>query len=376
MKTDHSAPSILNDSTSVRLLTGKRVWDTLTPALEPYKTTLTAAVAYVGPGAVALMPVGVGSTIITDATEATVRSGATDPKVLTAWMRAGASIYSLQDLHAKMILAEAVSAKYPAFIVTGSANLSNSSANRLREAVIVADTRECLADAREAFTEWKRLAGAPLTLENLAHLVGVYGVDRNPENENPDDESSRGNEPAHDDATGEPDGANDRAPHWPIPTVVRLLRTGQSTASEEAEHIWEELSEDLGIETDETAPGTITLDMVWVEDEGDPVWENKQSYSGDEYLVVVPETAGGKLTNKCPVYEPARIEHIYNDFEASPPRTYYYLVRKNSEFIREFNDLKEALDKLGEKPEFNNRTYRVKRRLDAILGLWPDIDYT
>ncbi|MGW0024728.1 phospholipase D family protein [Rhodococcus sp. NPDC003383] len=132
---------------SVRLIAGQRVWDELTPLLGRRSCTILAAVAYVGSHAGDLIKLERGSSIIVDASVSTVRAGSTDPLVLAKWIEAGVRVYSLEGLHAKMILAESTGESHPAFLLVGSANLSRSSATRLTESVVLTDSRDCLDEA-------------------------------------------------------------------------------------------------------------------------------------------------------------------------------------------------------------------------------------
>ncbi len=110
-----------------------------------------------------------------------MRAGSTDPSVLAEWIGgAGVGVYSLEGLHAKMILAESAGGSRPAFLIIGSANLSGSSAARLTESVILTDSRDCLDEARSELLAWKIRAGKPLTLEEVRALGEHYGADRSP----------------------------------------------------------------------------------------------------------------------------------------------------------------------------------------------------
>ncbi len=59
------------------------------------------AVAYAGRPAAQLVPLGKGDVAVIDASERQLRAGATSPEPVAAWVRAGAHVYSLTDLHAK-----------------------------------------------------------------------------------------------------------------------------------------------------------------------------------------------------------------------------------------------------------------------------------
>jgi len=102
---------------------GADLW-TVLRALAEHPGPKQAAIAYFSEGS--QINFGAGDTLIVDATERAIRSGQTSARKLLAAFRRGASVYSHDSLHAKIIVT-AVGA------LVGSANLSANSMS-LREA--------------------------------------------------------------------------------------------------------------------------------------------------------------------------------------------------------------------------------------------------
>jgi hypothetical protein len=89
-----------------------------------------AAIAYVtSDEAVAF---GTGDLLVTDASDAAIKSGQTSAGILERAVKRGAEVFSLPNLHAKMLLLDGTA-------VIGSANLSASSESGLVEAAWVSD---------------------------------------------------------------------------------------------------------------------------------------------------------------------------------------------------------------------------------------------
>jgi hypothetical protein len=156
---------------SVRLLTGRDIWASITPLLAP-RRNLVAAFGHVGPGAAALLPLQPGDTLITDASLDTVLSGATSPHALLHWVKAGVIVHSLRGLNAKLVIAE----DDPSFVVVGSADVSAAGPRQLFEAVTLSHERQTVEEAQEAWLEWCDLAGPSLTAGDLEPLLEQYGA--------------------------------------------------------------------------------------------------------------------------------------------------------------------------------------------------------
>jgi hypothetical protein len=156
---------------SVRLLTGRDIWGSITPLLAP-RRNLVAAFGHVGPGAAALLPLEPGDTVITDASLDTVLSGATSPHALLHWVKAGVIVHSLRGLNAKLVIAE----DEPSFVVVGSADVTAAGPRQLFEAVTVSHEKHTVEEAQEAWLEWCDLAGPSLTVGDLEPLLEQYGA--------------------------------------------------------------------------------------------------------------------------------------------------------------------------------------------------------
>ncbi|WP_137723545.1 phospholipase D family protein [Prescottella subtropica] len=338
----------LGDRTA-RILAGRNIWDELTPLLAPHAATITAAVAYIGSNAAELLPLRRGSTIIVDADITTVRAGATDPNVLLTWARSGVKVYSLKNLHAKLILAEAVDTEHDAFTVAGSANLSASSATRLYESVVLADG-ECLDEAREALIEWKRKA-TMLTPAALEQLVDEYATERTPTPPDADDEDG--------------DVEDGESVPWRRPKVLHLTAAEPDIEpSEEAQAHKEKLATEYGCAGD----SGYRIDMFWWDD------TDRVQYDNGEHVILVEGTKSWKPRSNGSVSEPGELIYTYLDTQAWPQRRYYYLLVQVSECDVRVPDVEALFENLGEKPAFNQKYVRPVF-VDALLGLWPDLEY-
>ncbi|WP_326955706.1 hypothetical protein [Amycolatopsis sp. NBC_01286] len=156
---------------SVRLLTGRDIWASITPLLSP-RRNLVAAFGHVGPGAAALLPLQPGDTLITDAGLDSVLAGTTSPHALLHWVKAGVAVHSLRGLNAKLVIAE----DDPAFVVVGSADVTAAGPRQLFEAVTLSTEKHTVEEAQEAWLEWADLAGPSLTAGDLEPLLEQYGA--------------------------------------------------------------------------------------------------------------------------------------------------------------------------------------------------------
>src|ERR1700712_4362310 len=146
------------DDRSARLIHGRDVWTEIRGLLTGY-SAVSAAIAFVGPEADQHLPLRGPATIVVNAGDDALASGWTDPQVLLRWTRRGVRVYSLESLHAKVVLAEG----YPSFVLIGSADVLSPSGRILDEAVLVADERETVDELRDAIAGWRERAGEPLT---------------------------------------------------------------------------------------------------------------------------------------------------------------------------------------------------------------------
>src|SRR5690349_3768300 len=79
-----------------------------------------AAIAYVGSAAPQMLPLAAGDTLVANAGTAALLSHATDPAALRAFINRGVAVYSIANLHSKVIATRRSA-------VVGSANASGRS---------------------------------------------------------------------------------------------------------------------------------------------------------------------------------------------------------------------------------------------------------
>jgi len=102
------------------------------------KQSKIACIAYVTSNNLQLAK---GDTLICDASDYEIKFGATSAKVLDSYFKKGVIIRSNQNLHAKLLLTNS-------FLVIGSANLSNRSAETLIESAVVTEDDILLSQVR------------------------------------------------------------------------------------------------------------------------------------------------------------------------------------------------------------------------------------
>lgn len=106
-----------------------------------------------------------GDLLITDASEAVIRSGATDAKLLLKLHRRGVTVRSCPNLHAKVLLLGDVA-------VVGSNNLSASSRDRLVEAALLTNSPAAVSGVASLIEQLRRQSG-DLTLSALIQLARI-----------------------------------------------------------------------------------------------------------------------------------------------------------------------------------------------------------
>jgi hypothetical protein len=111
------------------LLTGRAVWQYLSPALRRAKN-VHAAISYFGQGGARLAPLRRGHTLVVDMSLKACSQGVTDPREIRKLIRKGVQVFSLENLHAKTLVIDDS-------LVVGSANVSHNSADTLEEAALV-----------------------------------------------------------------------------------------------------------------------------------------------------------------------------------------------------------------------------------------------
>src|ERR1700686_3337276 len=84
-----------------RLMTG-RVWPAIMAARP--RGIVTAVISYVTKGGLQLLRLRRGDTLITNASIMSVRAGNTDPSALDALRQLGVALFSVENLHAKILI--------------------------------------------------------------------------------------------------------------------------------------------------------------------------------------------------------------------------------------------------------------------------------
>jgi len=267
-------------------------------------------------------------------------------------------VYSLEGVHAKMILAESTGESHPPFLLVGSANLSGSSATTLTESVVLTDSRDCVDEARSKLLAWKTRA-EPLTLDHVRALIEQCGVDRSPDHmeseptETLDESSSSAGETIPDET-----GAASR----PRPTQLLLVRMAEELdPPAEVLHLRERLSAELGCDD----PDSDSVLFVFREIE-EP--EYRLPLSVGACVIAVDASAKGKVTKGSQVVPPGPVVYLYDDDNGD---RYCYLHLTESSRDVSWADVIGVFEALGEKPEFE-RNYFRKSAVDALLSLWPE----
>lgn len=139
----------------------EKLWPEVRALARKAKRT-EAAIAYFSSDE--FLPLRSGSTLIVDASPNTIRTRGTSAKLL--WkIRKKVRLYSLENLHAKMILLDNR-------LVVGSANASQTSVGRLHEAGILTDSPQIVSQARSYFYQLRQKA-EPLTEQRLRKLKKI-----------------------------------------------------------------------------------------------------------------------------------------------------------------------------------------------------------
>jgi hypothetical protein len=106
-----------------------------------------------------------GDVLVTDASDPAIAGGQTSVSVLSRAHKAGAKLYSLAGLHAKVLC-------LGRHVVVGSANVSVNSVNGLIEAGVVSDSPALLAEAR-AFIGQLVDAATPIDRKFLRRIASI-----------------------------------------------------------------------------------------------------------------------------------------------------------------------------------------------------------
>lgn len=146
----------------MRLLT-ENIWETITRSVRK-RLPNYVAVAYFGADGANLLPLKKGDVLVVDASENTVKRGATDPKSLHILLDKGVKIFSKERLHAKMMVLGDM-------LFLGSANVSSNSKYVLHEAVIQTDDPKLV---QECISYINDLPKKELSKNDLIALTDIY----------------------------------------------------------------------------------------------------------------------------------------------------------------------------------------------------------
>jgi hypothetical protein len=132
-------------------LVSEKVWESLREVTWP--GPVRAAIAYVGREAPDLLPLKSGDTLVFDGSDDSLTAGSTHPKAIQDLLDRGVRLWSLDHLHAKMIVAGAEEGGERKALV-GSANASTRSRTTLREAALLTDDADVAAQVDRQIDEW------------------------------------------------------------------------------------------------------------------------------------------------------------------------------------------------------------------------------
>lgn len=155
-----------------RVLFGPAVWSEMRKAASRAGRRYIAT-AYAGRQAADLVPLNKGDVAVIDASDRQLRAGATSPEPVAAWLKAGAFVYSLPNLHAKAYVLGSC-----AFV--GSANASLHSEQALTEAVLHTDRVEVRSQIKDMVLVLSELALQPLDEQWVTHARKLYRPPRRP----------------------------------------------------------------------------------------------------------------------------------------------------------------------------------------------------
>lgn len=150
-------------SNQVRFLKGREVW-TEAKRLVRDHAPVTAVISYFAKDAAELLPLNKGDTLVVDMSLLAVRQGITNPKELEKLRDKGVTICSRSNLHAKFIIAGP-------WLLTGSANASHNSVERLDEAAVLTNSPAAVAAAKRVAKQW---ASEPILDSQLEEAIREY----------------------------------------------------------------------------------------------------------------------------------------------------------------------------------------------------------
>lgn len=167
---------------TIELVT-KNIWTELTKAGKQSKTKSMVAVAYFAQNAAKMLPLNKGSVLVVDASLKNLKSGSTCPDELLKLYYKGVHIYSQENLHAKLYVIGNC-------LYCGSANVSQNSANNLKEALLKTNDKAAINDAK-AFI--KSLCRIELGEEEIIQMNKFYNPPMNSGTRNKSSESNLSN---------------------------------------------------------------------------------------------------------------------------------------------------------------------------------------
>ena len=391
------------DDRSARLIHGSDVWMEISDLLSGY-SHIQAAMPFVGRDADTFLPLRGPASIIVNASPQALQDGATDPEVLLGWTRRGVRVYNLPRLNARVVLAEGS----PSFVLVGSADASWADDGRF-EAFLVADERETVDELRQAIADWKAAAGEPLTDEWLQRAVEQYRPPvpapqvRRVELEPVKPPVPRPaapkpvvapvatqdrpapaepvvwpvpEAPAAAVAADVPDAAAIEAVDWSRPKYIYLaLLNRDGRASESAEDRLAHLRQEHRVGGEDGTRPVLDVEMFWIDEPTKPGAKANVRYPEGWHVVPVQVVGTVRPTTSSVIDAPGRVLQSYTDFLTHPARTYYYLLTHVSGTTRSFRLLRDRLAEIGERPSYDH-AYMMQHKVDAILDLWPEINYS
>ena len=115
--------------------------------------------AYAGKDAHVVLPLSPGDEIVIDASRASLQAGATNPEGVAGWLGQGATVYSIEGLHAKVLRFALADSEVT---VVGSGNASANSRDQLIEASILTHDKDTAAGVDEFIDKLIAEVGVPL----------------------------------------------------------------------------------------------------------------------------------------------------------------------------------------------------------------------
>ncbi|WP_206791157.1 hypothetical protein [Amycolatopsis sp. MtRt-6] len=161
-------------------------------------------------------------------------------------------------------------------------------------------------------------------------------------------------------------------PAWPRPAelyLVSLVEGGEPSA--EAEYRLEELAREYTHPGDD-GESPFRVELLWADD-GQGQDPPRTLRAGVHVIPVYSQKQGRPLVGSR-IEAPGLVLQAHIDEFAYPRRTYCYVLTRQSAAKPAFGDLRKALAAIGEKPNFRN-SFQVPRKIEALLGLWPDLGY-